>query len=77
MRPHRMRPALVVLVLALVMSGCSAGKGGSRPTRRGLSSLGDFGGVSFVRKHAGPGIADGVEVSDLLGGYAAWVRHGG
>jgi hypothetical protein len=70
MRPHRMRPALVVLVLAFVLSGCTAGKGGSWPTRRALSSLGDFGSVSFVRKHAGPGVADGVEILRRMAGKA-------
>jgi hypothetical protein len=67
MRPHPIRPALVVLVLVLVMSGCSEGKG-SRPTRRGLSSVGDFGGVSFARKHVGSGIADGMELLQRMVG---------
>jgi hypothetical protein len=56
------RAASITIALALLTSGCGAGKSRASPAIRALSSLGDFGGSPFVQKHSRSGITDRVKI---------------
>jgi hypothetical protein len=61
-RSQRLWAASITIALALLTSGCGAGKSSGFPAVRALSSLGDFGGVPFVQKHFRSGITDRVKI---------------